>query len=444
MRTIRRKLREEVGIVTEAGFPVMGMTHYLTYLENLHLEMKPQSYFEIGTESGASLSFATCISVGVDPQFRLQDDVSRNKPELHLFQGTSDDFFASRMLERLGLTIDLAFLDGMHLFEFLLRDFINVERHMSPGGTVLMHDCVPFNRLMAERDWDATKTRSWAGDVWKLIPILREYRPDLNVRVLDLAPTGLVVVSGFDPDNRVLAERYDEIVDRFKGQSLDDFGLARFVEVASITSPAPKAPRPKRATGNSGIIAIKTCVPSAEVADNWGDFHFANSLAAAFRRLGREARVDIMPNWYSATRSDALDIVLQGHDQYQRNEDVPSLLWFIYPGKRFDYSSLRLHDHVFVASDVFARKLARRIPGLTPTVLHQCFDPEVMRPSKVAKRSDLVFVANNHFGKDRPIAKMARDGGHPMKLWGRGWDDQGWQAYLQGLQISNSALGSVY
>ena len=36
-----------------------------------------------------------------------------------------------------GLPIDLAIIDGMHQFEFALRDFINIEKHSSPQSTNL-------------------------------------------------------------------------------------------------------------------------------------------------------------------------------------------------------------------------------------------------------------------------------------------------------------------
>lgn len=444
MKTVTRKIRNETGILPEQGFPTMGPVHYLSYLQSWHTRCRPNVYFEIGTESGASLGFANCISIAVDPRFQLEADVSRNKPQLHLFQGTSDDFFASRLIERLGLGIDLAFLDGMHLFEYLLRDFINTERLMSAKGQIALHDCVPFNRLMAERDWDKARTQSWAGDVWKLIPILREYRPDLRVEVLDLAPTGLVVVSDLDPQNHVLSDRYEEIVGRFLSLTIDDFGLQNFVAVAKVEAARLDGPLRRASGRKTDEIAIKTCVPSADVAKNWGDYHFANSLAAAFERAGRKARVDIMPDWYSGGGRDALDIVLQGHDQYHRRDDVPSLLWLIYPGKRFDMTSLHTHDHVCVASETFARKLARRLPGLAPTVLHQCFDPQTRKAVLQPVREDLIFVANNHFGQDRPLASLARGGQHPLKLWGQGWHPAEWHPWLQGDHVENDRLGPLY
>lgn len=443
---IRKKLRAETAITSEPGFPVLGVNHYLPYLQQLHKTLKPKVYFEIGTESGASLSFAECTSVAVDPQFQLQSDVSRNKPELHQYQGTSDDFFASRLLERLGLTVDLAFLDGLHLFEFLLRDFINTEPHMAATGTVTLHDCVPFNHLIAGRDWDKTKTASWTGDVWKVITILREYRPDLQVEVLKLAPTGLVSITNLDPANTVLRDRYDEIVARYLPMSLADFGLERFGTMIQLTDPYAQPRRAARKPGaaNNGIIAIKTCVPDHAVKASWGDYHFAQSLAQALERAGHRARVDIMADWAAAPADDALDIVLQGHDHHPPRDGIPSLLWLIYPGKRFGWEQLASYDHVFVGSAVFAQKLARRVAGLAPSVLHQAFDAGVMSPAGAGARRNLVFVANNHFARGRPIAEFARKSGAAFKLWGRGWEGDDWAAFLQAEVIANDKLGAVY
>lgn len=289
-RTLRRKLRGEVKVPTEAGFPAMGQKHYLLYLAELHKRMRPRAYFEIGTESGASLSFATCTSIAVDPHFQLQADVSRNKPELHQFQGPSDDFFAKGMLDRLGYELDFAFLDGMHLFEFLLRDFMNTERHMSPDGLVVMHDCVPFNRIMAERHWDRAKTVSWTGDVWKVVAILREYRPDLTVEVIDTPPTGLVCIKGMDPKNSVLTDAYDEIIAKWTDVSIDDYGVDALTKMLDVQPVELFAP-PVLSRKTNQTIAIKTCTPNDDVKESWGDYHYAKSLAAGFEKLGHKARV---------------------------------------------------------------------------------------------------------------------------------------------------------
>ena len=53
-----------------------------------------------------------------------------------------------------GKTLDLAFIDGMHHFEFALRDFINVEKYCSADSIILIHDVYPI---------DATERRSRTG-----------------------------------------------------------------------------------------------------------------------------------------------------------------------------------------------------------------------------------------------------------------------------------------
>lgn len=124
----------------------------------------------------------------------------------------------------------------MHLFEFLLRDFMNTERCSHRNGTIIMHDCVPANEKMTTRDLDNLPREGWAGDVWKMIPILRRYRPDLTVSVLDCKPTVLVVVSGLNPDDRTLSESYEQIVAEMRDVSIADYGVERFARVMNMTS----------------------------------------------------------------------------------------------------------------------------------------------------------------------------------------------------------------
>ncbi|QND60559.1 hypothetical protein [Mesorhizobium huakuii] len=90
---------------------------YSAFLNTLHLCLKPKTYFEIGTLSGATLRLANGASIAVDPQFQIDADIMGEKPSCMLFQQSSDDFFATHNASQLfGAPIDLAFLDGMHLF----------------------------------------------------------------------------------------------------------------------------------------------------------------------------------------------------------------------------------------------------------------------------------------------------------------------------------------
>src|SRR5262249_26303853 len=130
-----------------------------------------------------------------------------------VYEMTSDEFFARHDVRgKLGGPIELAFIDGMHHFEFALRDFINIEKSCTPDSTVLFHDAYPLDRATAERE---RRTGFWSGDIWRFVLALRKYRPDLRVHTIASAPTGLGVIRGLDPSSRVLGERYAEIEREF-------------------------------------------------------------------------------------------------------------------------------------------------------------------------------------------------------------------------------------
>jgi hypothetical protein len=244
---------------------VLGGPRYVGILAEAHRRLRPRTYFEIGTRRGTSLRLASCPSLAVDPHFQLEEGVIGVKPMCVLEQSTSDEFFASRdPIEILGGRIDLAFIDGLHVFEYALRDFIGTERSMSPGSMIVLDDCCPRDLYMARRTLVPDVVRPtkykgyWTGDVWKLIPVLREYRPGLQVRAIDTTPTGLVICTNLDPDDRTLVTNYDAIVERWRDVRLEDYGMSRLLEdlrmepaqawVDALTAIHPEDPPPAQDT----------------------------------------------------------------------------------------------------------------------------------------------------------------------------------------------------
>lgn len=213
----------------------MGMPYY-RFLSRLHESTLLDWYLEIGCRAGLSFAPVAGKTIAVDPFFRAEINIINRKPQLHVFQATSDDFFASGFLERNGIRISAAFLDGMHLFEFLLRDFMNTEAQSNPDGVIMLHDCVPFSFEMTTRDLESLPRGAWTGDVWKLIPILQTWRPDLKLEVLDCRPTGLVCVSNLNPESRVLRDSYDGIVAEYSALNIAAFGVERFFASFEYTS----------------------------------------------------------------------------------------------------------------------------------------------------------------------------------------------------------------
>ncbi|KMW57312.1 Biotin carboxyl carrier protein [Candidatus Rhodobacter oscarellae] len=201
---------------------------YVRFLSNILDRHIFDWYLEVGCRTGRIFQRSRGKTIAVDPYFQVERNVIGVKPGLHIFQETSDDFYASNFLKAMKVKLSFSFLDGMHLFEFLLRDFIETEKHSTADSVIALHDCCPFSHEMTTRDLENLPDGNWTGDVWKLIPILKKYRPELNVRVLDCAPTGLVLVSGLKPKSRVLKESYDEIVAEFESIDLKTFGVDSF------------------------------------------------------------------------------------------------------------------------------------------------------------------------------------------------------------------------
>jgi hypothetical protein len=198
---------------------------YSSFLAQLVEKRHAKRYLEIGVSEGALLSLIKVpTAVGVDPAFKLKHNVIDGKNRLSLYQGTSDEFFREgEPKQLLGGSPDFVFLDGLHVFEYLLRDFYNTEAIATKETLVAMHDCLPLNYEMAIRDssvsiklgMTTSFPRWWAGDVWKIIPILQEYRPDLRIVAVDAPPTGLVLITNLDPQSTILKDKYFEIVDKY-------------------------------------------------------------------------------------------------------------------------------------------------------------------------------------------------------------------------------------
>jgi hypothetical protein len=182
---------------------------YLDFLKRLHEAVRPRAYLEIGLRHGDSLALADCPALGVDPAYRLRVELGDN---VELLQETSDEFFGrARPLKPLGgRKPDMAFIDGMHLAEFALRDFIGVERLSPWTGVIVFDDILPRTIEEANRD---RRTRAWTGDVYKVLGILTRHRPDLLCLRVGTQPTGLLLVLGLDPANRTLTMRQDALLE---------------------------------------------------------------------------------------------------------------------------------------------------------------------------------------------------------------------------------------
>ncbi|MFW6247352.1 MAG: class I SAM-dependent methyltransferase [bacterium] len=112
-------------------------------MKKLHKNLKPNFYLEIGIFKGRSYKLSTCESIGIDPDPKVDYD--------SIYRITSDEFFLNHSDVLKNKTIDLSYIDGMHLFEYVLRDFINVEKYCNKQSVIIIDDVFPVHYKQAER-----------------------------------------------------------------------------------------------------------------------------------------------------------------------------------------------------------------------------------------------------------------------------------------------------
>lgn len=139
-------------------------------------------------------------AIGVDPYPQVRPTGNQI-----IHNMLSDDFFV--YLAPPELVIDFAFIDGSHLFEDALRDFMNIEKHSHPRTVVVFDDVLPYNQEVGGRHM---VPGHWAGDVWKVKPILDWVRNGSTLQsiLVNTQPTGALLVWGLDPGNKDLPLAY--------------------------------------------------------------------------------------------------------------------------------------------------------------------------------------------------------------------------------------------
>jgi hypothetical protein len=174
-----------------------------------------RSYLEIGVRDGDVFFTVKCKNkIAVDPKYSL-DWKGRIKRILHTLFGhkfytlTSDIFFNQIAPQAFkNKSVDVVLVDGMHEFDFALRDIENSLKFLSKNGFIIVHDCNPLTKESAcsFSDWKARNyTGVWNGDVWKAIHFLNSNREDINVVVLD-TDHGLGIISRSKTNRKLKSE----------------------------------------------------------------------------------------------------------------------------------------------------------------------------------------------------------------------------------------------
>ncbi|MBV8251062.1 MAG: class I SAM-dependent methyltransferase [Chitinophaga sp.] len=155
------------------------------------------TYLEIGVFIGANFfPIKAPKKIAVDPDYKFNWFKKLKRAiqypcnfRASYYKIESDRFFEKEAIKLFNdKKIDVCLVDGMHQYDFALRDVENALKYLSDGGVIIMHDCNPANATAAStfEQWKARGCKdNWNGDVWKSILHLRSMRDDINVFVLD-------------------------------------------------------------------------------------------------------------------------------------------------------------------------------------------------------------------------------------------------------------------
>ena len=142
-------------------------------------------YLEIGVERGTTfLNVPIPIKDGVDPKFMF-DPAAVVTSHIRLFSQTSDAFWISGRAQ----VYDVMMIDGLHTFEQTFRDMLCSMRYSHSKTVWLIDDTLPSdvfsaipdqNRSYRERQKMNIAGAPWHGDVFKIVPAIRDFIPTLD------------------------------------------------------------------------------------------------------------------------------------------------------------------------------------------------------------------------------------------------------------------------
>lgn len=281
----------------------------------------------------------------------------------------------------------------------------------------------------------------------------------VNSRVFDALAAGAILVSNGDLGVHGLFDG------SFPTWS-DAPSLVRLVETI-LREPAPAAER--AATYRTQVLAMHTYelrartirdvlqawvvatrygvrigVPSWDVAESWGDYHFARALQRSLEREGHPTRLHILPDWDAAVAArEDVTVHLFGLKEAPTRPCQVNLLWQISHPDLASPAMYDRYDHVFAASDRFAARMATRV-RVPVTPLHQATDPERFRPDPTGPRHDLLFVANSRKVRRRIVEDLA-DTKRDLAVYGQRWSAEFIDPrFVKGEGIPNADLHRYY
>ena len=191
-------------------------------------------------------------------------------------------------------------------------------------------------------------------------------------------------------------------------------------------------------------FAIKIPAPF-DKRQEWGDFHYADSLAGALNRLGHKVRIDFHGDWERTNSPhDDVVIVIRGLDDYKPTPGRINILWNISHPDQVKLAEYEAYDLAYVASLSYANFLSalglKKVkPLLQATDIHR-FNPKRKKP---ANPSEVLFVGNSR-NIYRDMVRWSVEAELNLTVFGTRWEQYIPKRVIGGTNIPNKELGGYY
>lgn len=192
-------------------------------------------------------------------------------------------------------------------------------------------------------------------------------------------------------------------------------------------------------------VAIKCPAPLSNGKD-WGDYHFAQSLASALRRVGCVVRVDLREDWDCAlSDTDEVVIMLRGIKDLKPKPHQKNILWLISHPEDVSTQEINKYDQVYVASALHAEILEKQCK-VPVEYMPQCTDIGRFKfdPASVSNPKDRAVFVGNSRGVLRDTVRWTIEHSLDIHIYGSGWKPFISDKRLKGKKVPNSVLGEFY
>jgi len=302
-------------------------------------------------------------------------------------------------------------------------------------------------------------TGLWDVDLSLRLTELRGGRA-VTVTAASVIATGPLALTGRGAgwDQRLLAERWSGRLPggaaaawAATGTRLAHVTTARGRDGTTSLTPivvrdASRVPHGPFAGSPSLRWVIQTGAPAGPGRLAWGDWHFAQSLAAALRGFGQQVVVEPRDSAgrRPAAHLDDVVLVLRGLTRVEPDPAVVNLLWVISHPDQVGVAEFTAYDAVFGASLGWAARMST-LAGRTVEPLLQCTDPARFHPGvRPARQGEPVLFVGNSRRVMRPVVEQALAARPDLAVWGGGWQGLVPAANIRGTYIPNDELAGHY